>query len=251
MTAPFRNRGWSTNPTGSVSRRCEIRMTVTSCSAASRSSAAVMVRRGVPTLAPIPTNARATGRLVVDVYRLEVVRLDALKPALLPDLPILEPERACAQARQHRVIVPSRDHHTSRVQDFHRALVQEIPELVVEGLVDLVEQEDLGVRLFGDGETQSGLHSLRVRQHRSLECFVKTTARLHVLERADRLRPRETGDYPEQHRILAASEQGQQTGVHRQHGSDAPIKLHTTLIGRKDTREDAQQRRLAGAAPPD
>jgi hypothetical protein len=58
------------------------------------------------------------------------------------------------------VVVATGHDHAARLDDRACSLLDDVSELVVERLVHLIEQEDLGIGLHGDREPESGAHSL-------------------------------------------------------------------------------------------
>jgi SAM-dependent methyltransferase len=148
-------------------------------------------------------------------YGREVPRLDFLEHAVLSDRSVLQPQRAAAEAGEHRMVVPGGDDDAPGVKKGVRALLEEVPELVVERFMDLVEDEDLGVSFLRDREPEPSLHPLRIGQHGTLERLTERAPRLHVAQGAHSGTTGETPEDAEQQRILAPREQGQQPGVDR------------------------------------
>ncbi len=58
------------------------------------------------------------------------------------------------------MVVARRHHDPAAVDDLERALLHAAPELVVERLVHLVEQQDLRLEPVHDGEAQTRPHAL-------------------------------------------------------------------------------------------
>ena len=98
------------------------------------------------------------------------------------------------------------------------ALLEEVPELVVERLVHFVQQQDLRVGLLGDRESQPSPHPLRVGQDRTFERVVEAAALLHALEAPHRRAARKARDDAEEHRVLAPGQQRQETCIDREQG---------------------------------
>ncbi len=80
---------------------------------------------------------------------------------------VREPQRPAAERGEQRVIVSGRHHDATRVQGPGGVGGHDLAELVVERLVDLVENEDVGLDVVGHAEAKPRLHPLRVAQHRA------------------------------------------------------------------------------------
>src|SRR5436190_5304636 len=91
--------------------------------------------------------------------------------------------RALAQAMEQRMVMARRDHDASAAADGLGSLRHDLPELVVEGVVNLVQGEHVHVAAVRDGEAEPGAHAERVAGHRTLECVLQRAPLLYRLER--------------------------------------------------------------------
>jgi len=71
------------------------------------------------------------------------------------------------------MVVPGRDDDPAGGDDLLRAMPHDLPELVVECLVHLVEQKDVGVNLVRNGEPEPRAHALGVTEHWTVEVLAK------------------------------------------------------------------------------
>ena len=80
------------------------------------------------------------------------------------------------------MIVPGGDDDAARLEHGMCTLLEEVPELVIERFVHLVQEKDRGIQFFGDRESQPGFHPLRVGKNRMLECLRETAPGLDLVQ---------------------------------------------------------------------
>src|SRR5918994_2031957 len=187
---------------------------------------------------PYARRKRPSVRSGARAHRLEVTRLDFLEWAVLSNRSVFKPQRAAAEACEHRVIVPGGDDDASCLEDPMCALLQEVPELVVERLMNLVEDEDVRLALLSDRESEPSLHALGVGQYRTFERFTEGTPGLHVAQGAHRGTTRKPSEDAEEQCVLAAGEQRQQPGIDRKQRRHASGDFNPAVIGRVNAGKD-------------
>src|SRR5207247_3311428 len=137
--------------------------------------------------------------------RLHVVEIDGLhlgEWSVVADRAFVQVDGATAEALEQRVVMTGCDDDASRVDERPRPLLDDGPELVVQGLVDLVEQQDARLRLLRDCEAESRTHPLRVRRDWILERVAEAAPLFDRLERALRPFTRQPSEHTQQQRIL-------------------------------------------------
>ena len=164
--------------------------------------------------------------------------MDFLERAVLSDRSVFKPQRAATEACEHRVIVPGGDDDSSCLEDRMCALLQEVPELVVERLMNLVEDEDARLALLRDRESEPCLHALGVGQYRTFERFPEGTPRLHVAQGAHRGTTRKPSEDAKEQCVLAAGEHLQQPGIDREQRRHASGDFDPAAIGRVNAGKD-------------
>src|SRR5919106_2803968 len=90
----------------------------------------------------------------------EIRRLHDVERSVRANSAALEPDRAVAEARQHRMVVTRGDDDAAALDERARSLLEVPTELVIERFVHLVQDEDVGIELLGDGESQARAHPL-------------------------------------------------------------------------------------------
>ena len=90
---------------------------------------------------------------------------DLVRVALGHDVSLVEQDGARAEGRDPAHVVRDHDDGLGRLQDLGDALAALLLELVVAGLEDLVEKQDVRVHRRGDGEAHAGPHARGVGLH--------------------------------------------------------------------------------------
>src|SRR5215218_10123535 len=83
---------------------------------------------------------------------LKVPRLDKVEGPIFANRSAFHPERPRTQSGEHWVVVARGNDDSASRDDCFRPLLEELPELVIERLVHLVEEENLWRCLLGDRE---------------------------------------------------------------------------------------------------
>jgi hypothetical protein len=151
--------------------------------------------------------------------------LDILEAPMFSNLSLVKPESPAAQAGEHRVIVPRRDHDPAGIQHRVRALLEKVPKLMVKRLMNLVEDEDLRLCFLGYGNSEPGSHSLRIREYWALESLAEPTPCFDVVERAERSAARKPAENAEKQGVFPTCQQLQQASVNREQRRDATTNL--------------------------
>src|ERR671919_1771184 len=181
----------------------------------------------------------------------DVSRLDLVKGPVSTDFSALEPDRPRAKPCEHRVIMAGGNHDAAAVEDRMCTVLQEGPELMVKRLVHFVQKKNLRIYLLRDGETKPCPHSLRVGEDGPLERLVERAPCLDVLHCFQDRAPREPRDGAEKKRVLAAGKKAEYASVDGEKRRHTSSNLELSPIRHQDARENAQERRLARAAPTD
>ena len=84
------------------------------------------------------------------------------------------------------MVVPSCQDDSTVLGDLARAGLHHLAKLLIERLVHLVEQEDLGLRVGDSGETQAGAHALRIGRYRAVEGLCQAALGLQLGQQSPR-----------------------------------------------------------------
>ena len=164
---------------------------------------------------------------------------------------LVEPIRLAAERPDRRHVVADEEHGAALAGGalhFSEALVLELR--VADG-EDLVHDEDVGLDVRRDGESQAHVHAGAV----ALDGHVYE--RLHAAEGDDLvealpdLRPLHAQDGAVEVDILAPGEVGMEAGADLEHAGDAAVDLDPSARRLGDAAEDLQKRALAAAVRAD
>ena len=189
------------------------------------------------------------------------IRVRCEQPAVGGDrLARLAVERDLALAQQHRAIAEALDGlRVVRDEEDRPAAVLELGdlaealalELLVADGEHLVEQEHVRLDVRGDGEAEPHEHPRRVRPHRQVDELLELRERDDLVHQLAHACAREAVDRAVQVDVLAAGEVGVEAGAELEQRRDAAARLDAPAGRLDDPRDEAQQRRLAGAVAAD
>ncbi len=131
---------------------------------------------------------------------------DLVEGAVGRDPAVLDQQGPVADLLEQRMVVPGRDDDPAPPEQLQRALLHALAKLVVERLVHLVEEQDVGPRLVDDREAEAREHALRIARDRPVERVVESASLADRVDVPAGLRARETGEHAEQERILASGQ---------------------------------------------
>ena len=197
--------------------------------------------------APARADLAARGALaLLFLPHLLVVRVDdVVRRALRTDAPLIEPERALAEARDRAEVV--RDEHDrllrgAELADLGEALVLEV---LVADREHLVDQEDVRFEVHGDREAEAHVHAARVRLHGGVKEAADVGELLDRRHRPVHLLARESEKRAVEISVLAAAEVRVETGADLEQRGHAAIHLERAARRLRRPREELEERRFA------
>ena len=115
----------------------------------------------------------------------------------------------------------------------------------------LVDDQDLGLEVGGDGERQPDVHAARVVLHRRVDELLELRKGDDRVELADDLGAEHPEDGAVEEDVLPAGQVGMKAGADFEQARDAAVQLDIAFGRRGDARQNLEQRALAGAVGAD
>ena len=162
-----------------------------------------------------------------------------------------EQDRALAQPLDRGRVVRDEDDRPTALLELEDAAEALPLELLVAHCEHLVEQQHVRVQVGGDREAEPHLHARRVGPHRQVDRLLEPGEVDDLVEMAPHVRAGEPVDRAGQEHVVAAAEVGLEAGAELEQRAHAPTDRHPAARRLDDPGEQAEERRLAGAVPPD
>ena len=201
--------------------------------------------------APLLQPGRALLRLALACEQAPVLDDRLVRRAVERDEPVLQQHRAIAEALDRRSVVRDEDDRAAallELEDLAEALPLE--RLVADG-EHLVEQQDVGLDVRGDREAEAHVHPRRVRAHRQVDEVLEPGEGDDLVELLADRRAAEAVDRAVEVDVLAAGQVGMEARAELEQRADPPADGDAAGRRLDDSREQAQQRRLAGPVAAD
>ncbi len=109
-------------------------------------------------------------------------------------------------------------------------------ERLVADREDLVDEQDLGFDVGGDGEPEPDGHARRVVLHRRVDELLEPGERHDVVEASGDLLARHPEDRAVQVDVLDAGQLGVEAGAELEQGGEAPVRRDRARLGEQDAR---------------
>src|SRR6185369_7530605 len=162
-----------------------------------------------------------------------------------------EPERAIAEIAHLLELMRDEDQRHAAVLhllDLGDALLGEL--LVADG-EHLVDEQDVGIDVHGDGESEADVHAGRVSLHRLIEEVADAGEFDDAIEARVDLAPRETEHDAVDVDVLPSGDLGMESGAELDERGDPSLHRHRSGGRLEDAGDDLQHRRFARAVPSD
>src|ERR1017187_42116 len=182
----------------------------------------------------------------------EITANDFIRRAIPGQSALLQPERASAEILNHRHVVTYKQHRPAfLVGDVvHLAEAFFLKCRIADG-EDLVNKENIGFEVRRDGEGQADVHTTGIMLYWRIDELVDLREIDDLVKLAVDFRLGHTQDRAAQIDVLASCQFRMKAGADFQERADTSINPGQAICRIGDSRQQFQQRALAGAVAPD
>src|SRR5919201_1634999 len=177
---------------------------------------------------------------------MQVAADDVRRVALRRDRAAFEPDRAVAELVDRLHVVRDEEHRPSSAAEVLHPAEAALLELGVADGKHLVHEQDLGLEVRRNREREPDVHAARVPLHRRVDELLDAGELDDVAELALDLAALHAEDRAIQEDVLAARQLRVEACADLEQAADAAANDGAPARGRRDPREDLEQRRLAG-----